>query len=297
MAVQEKRVAIGGVETRYVEAGPADAPAVLLLPPGLFGMGSLGGLFCPTLTLWETAWPALAGTNRVIALDTLGQGGTGGGSAEPVLDSALDHLSGFLNTLGIGRAHLVGHDEGAMLAVRLAFRDAAQVASCTIVSSPTVAPSGDGLNPLALANPLEPRLSAQGQRWVVERVSDSPHHATPALLEEAVSIGASEGARSVRGKLADGLAMARLTASVMKAKGENFAALREAGFAVPAMVVWGKDDPVAGPAYGRAIFELIAVRQTATQMHLLNRAGYFAYREQPRLFNGLVAGFVRALEG
>ncbi|HEY8611666.1 MAG TPA: alpha/beta fold hydrolase [Roseomonas sp.] len=288
--MEAKRIKVAGVETRYAEAGPADAPAILLIPPGLFGTGTLGGLFAPTLTLWDTALPALAGTNRVIALDTLGQGGTGIGTAEPTLDAALDHFAAFLDALGIGRAHLVGHDEGAMLAVRLAFRDPARIASCTIVSSPTVAPSGDGLNPLFLASPLEPRLSAQGQRWVLDRLSYTPHHATPALLEDAVSAGAP-GAKPVQGD-----AMARLSTSITKAKGDNFARWRDEGFPVPAMVVWGTHDPASGIAHARSVLELIAARQTATQMHLLNRAGYFAYREQPRLFNGLVAGFVRAVE-
>lgn len=295
--MEARHIAVAGVETRYVEAGPKEAPAIVLIPPGLFGTGTLAGLFCPTLALWDTAIPALAETNRVVALDTLGQGGTGAGGGEPTLDVALDHLAGFLDAMGIGRAHLVGHDEGAMLAVRLAFRDPARVASCTVVSSPTVAPSGDGLNPLFLANPLEPRLSAQGQRWVVDRLSYTPHHATPALLEDAVAAAASGAAGALRQRLSGGGAMARLAGSVMKAKGDNFGRWRDEGFPVPAMVAWGTHDPTSGIAHARTTLELIAVRQTAAQMHLINRAGYFAYREQPQLFNGLVAGFVRALEG
>lgn len=290
--MEVRHIAVAGVETRYAEAGRPDAPAIVLIPPGLFGTGTLGGLFCPTLALWDTAIPALAATNRVIALDTIGQGGTAAGDGAPGLDAALDHLAAFLDALAVPRAHLVGHDEGAMLAVRLAFRDPSRVASCTIVSSPTVAPSGDGLAPLFLAGPLEPRLSAQGQRWVLERLSYTPHHATAALLEDAVAAGAAPG-----GRLSDPSAMPRLTGSVMKAKGDNFARWREEGFPVPAMVVWGTHDPTSGIAHARSTLELIAARQTATQMHLLNRAGYFAYREQPDLFNGLVAGFVRALEG
>ncbi|WP_426954500.1 alpha/beta fold hydrolase [Muricoccus radiodurans] len=279
--MRTRMITAGGIATRIAEAG--SGPAIVLIPPGLFGHGTLGGLFCPTLNLWDTALPALAATNRVVALDTLGQGSTGAGTVPPTLDAALGHLTAVLDALGISRAHLVGHDEGAMLAVRLAFQDPGRVASCTLVSAPTVAPTGDGLNPLFLANPLEPRLSEQGQRWALERLSWSPHHINPALLADAVAAPPPAEAPALMG-------------TAMKAKGENFAAWRDTGFPVPAMVVWGQDDPAFGPAYGRSLFELIAARQPATQLHLLNRAGYFPYREQPRLFNGLVAGFVQAVE-
>ncbi len=269
-----KRMTVDGVETAYLEAG-SSGPVVVLLPCGLFGGGTLEGLFPTTAALWQPVLPALAQGCRVIALDTLGQGGTVRGTQDPSLEGALDHLTGFLAALDAGPTHLVGHDEGGMLAVRLALQSPALVASCTIVDGPSVAPSGDGVNNLVLKNPLQPLHSPQGRRWVAERVSANPNHLTPDLLQTAP--------------------VPSQTVSIAKAKGDNFARFRDAGLPVPAMLVWGQQDTLSPPAYGRSLFDIIAVHQTATQFHVLNQAGYFSYREQPGLFSRLVGGFVRAL--
>ena len=85
--------------------------------------------------------------------------------------------------------------------------------------------------------------------------------------------------------------------SLAKAKGATFADLRDTGLAVPGNVVWGRDDPVCPPAHGRELFEMIARRQRVAEMHLLNRAGYFPYREGPGAFAAVIAGFVRGVEG
>ena len=177
-----KRIAVAGVQTTYWEAGEA-GPVVVLLPCGLFGGGTLQGLFPTTAGLWQPVMPVIAQGCRVIALDTLGQGGTETGSETPSVEAAVEHLAALLSALKVERAHLVGHDEGGMLAVRLAFQSPDRVSSCTIVDSPSIAPSGDGLNSLVLNNPLQPTRSAQSLRWVAERVSASPHHLTPDLLQ------------------------------------------------------------------------------------------------------------------
>ena len=272
-----KRITVAGVGTAYHAAGDA-GPTIVLLPCGLFGGGSLQGLFPPTAGLWQPVMGELAEGCRVVALDTLGQGGTALPMGEPSLEAAVDHVMGVLDALDVRQAHLVGHDEGAMLAVRLAFQAPGRVASCTIVDSPTVAPSGDGLNSLVLKNPLQPPRSRQALRWLVERVSASPHHLSADL--EAATLEA---------------ATASATVSVAKAKGDNFARFRDEGFPVPAMLIWGQQDTLSPPPYGRALFDIIAERQTATQLHVLNQAGYFSYREQPGLFAKLVSGFVQAL--
>jgi len=289
---REGQLSVGGIRTRIVEAGQEGTSPLVLLTPGLFGTGTLGGLAAPTLRLWEPVLRALAAERRVIAMDTLGQGGTAAGDAEPSLDVALDHLAAVLDTLGARRLHLAGHDEGALLAIRLALRDPSRVASLTLVSAPSVAPTGDGLNPVVLANPLEPRLSVRGQRWVLERVSDSPHHVTDGLLAEMAELAAGDAAVASRARIAG----SRLARTSSRAKGDTFADLRETGLAMPTAVIWGMNDPVAPPEHGRELLALIAQRQPLAQFHLLNRAGYFAYREQPRLFAALVNGFLNAVE-
>lgn len=283
MSAVPRMIDVAGVPTRVAEAGSGTGAPLVLIPPGIFGLGTLAGLVRPTLRLWDPVVPALAASRRIVALDTLGQGGTGAGPGEASFGAALDHLAAALEALGLARAHLVGHDEGALLAIRLALRDPARVASVTLVSAPSVAPTGDGLDPLTLANPLGPRLSARGQRWALERVSFTGHHVTEDLVADAVAAAPP----ATQGPVAKTMA---------RAKGDTFADLRDAGLPVPAAVVWGLNDPVAPPAHGRELLELIARRQRVAQLHLVNRAGYFAYREQPALCAALVDGFLRGID-
>jgi pimeloyl-ACP methyl ester carboxylesterase len=272
-----KQIAAAGVNTAYLQAGD-QGPVIVLLSCGLFGGGTLQGLFPPTAALWAPVIGELSRHGRMLAPDTMGQGQTGRGLAAPSLEAAIDHVTAFLDALAVDRAHLVGHDEGAMLAVRLALLMPHRVASCTIVDSPTVAPSGDGVNSLVLQNPLQPPRSRQSLRWVVERVSASPHHYTAELEEACLAAAGTPEA-----------------VSFGAAKADNFARLRDIGLAVPAMLVWGQQDPLSPPYYGRALFDIIASRQPAMQLHVINSAGYFCYREQPGLFSRLVTGFVQAV--
>jgi pimeloyl-ACP methyl ester carboxylesterase len=41
-----------------------------------------------------------------------------------------------------------------------------------------------------------------------------------------------------------------------------------------------------------ALFEIIADSNPKSEMHIINEAGHFCYREQPRTFNSIIQAFV-----
>ena len=43
---------------------------------------------------------------------------------------------------------------------------------------------------------------------------------------------------------------------------------------------------------GQMLFELIADANPKSEMHIINRAGHFCYREQPETFNQVIKGFI-----
>ena len=63
----------------------------------------------------------------------------------------------------------------------------------------------------------------------------------------------------------------------------------------PTLVVWGYNDPTALFRRGQWLFDIIAESNPGSQMHVLNRAGHFCYREQAVAFNEAVKGFVKSL--
>ncbi|MFJ6719419.1 MULTISPECIES: alpha/beta fold hydrolase [unclassified Streptomyces] len=94
---------VNGTRLHYVDGG-AGRPLVLL------------GGWPQTWWQWHKVMPALARTHRVIAVDLRGMGGSAkpeGGYDKKTLAADVHAL---LAHLGIGRAHLVGHDIGAMVA-------------------------------------------------------------------------------------------------------------------------------------------------------------------------------------
>ncbi|MCH6545621.1 MAG: alpha/beta hydrolase [Deltaproteobacteria bacterium] len=78
-------------------------------------------------------------------------------------------------------------------------------------------------------------------------------------------------------------------------QGEQFIdvnGIRTRRLKTPTLVIWGYNDPTASLRRGQALFELIADSAPIAEMHVINKAGHFCYREQPETFNQVIRGFV-----
>ena len=103
---------VGPVEVFYREAGPADAPVILLLHG-----------YPTTSHMFRNLIPLLAGKYRVIAPDLLGFGLTKApprGQFDYTFDSMAKVLDGFTESLGLSRYALYIFDYGAPAGLRLA---------------------------------------------------------------------------------------------------------------------------------------------------------------------------------
>lgn len=114
---------VGGVSTRYAEAGPLDAPAVLML----HGTGGH----------WETFASNLGPMSkhfRCVAIDMVGNGF----SAKPDFDYEIpvyvDHAFATLDVLGIARASMIGTSLGSWVAVRAALTHPDRVEKLVLMS-------------------------------------------------------------------------------------------------------------------------------------------------------------------
>jgi len=120
---------IDGLETSYVEAGPADGPPVVLLHDGAWG-GS-------AVISWSAVIPYLTDRYRVVAPDLLGFGR----SAKAVrLDGGpygfrIDHVVKLVDALGIDKPlHVVGASFGGSLALNMLPRHWRRIASVMSIS-------------------------------------------------------------------------------------------------------------------------------------------------------------------
>jgi pimeloyl-ACP methyl ester carboxylesterase len=120
-AVHHRYATIDGHNLFYREAGPSDAPAVVLL----HGFPSSSYMFRDLL-------PKLAGRYRVIAPDHLGFGLSDAPSVEQfdyTFDALADLTAKLLTYLGLTRYAMYVHDYGAPIGWRLAVRTPASVAA------------------------------------------------------------------------------------------------------------------------------------------------------------------------
>ena len=122
MVVEERRIEVGGLPTRYLEAG-AGEPLVLLHALGESALD------------WRWVLPALARTRHVYAPDLPGFGG----SAKPQADYSLAFFerfaAGLLDALGLERAAVVGNSLGGHIALRLALSEPGRVDALVLVDS------------------------------------------------------------------------------------------------------------------------------------------------------------------
>jgi pimeloyl-ACP methyl ester carboxylesterase len=126
MRVSYRTVTVGDVAVFYREAGPVEAPVVLLL----HGFPSAGHMFRDLI-------PLVAGRYRVIAPDLPGFGNTTApprGSFDYTFDALARVIGGFVDALGLTRYALYVFDYGAPVGFRLALRHRERVAALVVQS-------------------------------------------------------------------------------------------------------------------------------------------------------------------
>jgi pimeloyl-ACP methyl ester carboxylesterase len=121
-AVRHRQIDLDRVDCFYREAGPADAP-VVLLPHGYP---------CSSYE-FRNYMPALADRWRLLAPDFPGSGYTHApGGFRHDFDGYAEFLEHFLDRLGVVRAAIYLHDFGSQIGLRLAIRRPALVAALII---------------------------------------------------------------------------------------------------------------------------------------------------------------------
>ncbi|HSK31744.1 MAG TPA: alpha/beta hydrolase [Candidatus Limnocylindria bacterium] len=288
MITEARFVDVGGIKTRYFDKGSGE---VLFLVHGSH-MGTPDA--CESALDWEFNFDALAARHRVIAMEKLGQGYTDNpkSDADYTMAATVRHAAGLLQTLALRDVHVVGHSRGGYVVARMTLEYPELVCSCTIVDSGTLAPGPSKTEYIMAAAP-KPRLSRESQRWCIEHYSHKPDHITRAWLDVAEEIGRSAKYQETVRKMEDeGLKRSQFFPQLAVHKEETLNWIMQGKLTQPTLLVWGYNDPTALLRRGHALFELIADGNPKSEMHIINEAGHFCYREQPEAFNQLVLGFV-----
>jgi pimeloyl-ACP methyl ester carboxylesterase len=284
----EKFIDVDGIRTRYYEAG--SGPVLALFHGGHFG--SHDAADCADD--WSLNFNELAKWFHVFAVDKIGQGFTDNPRRDEdyTMASVVQHSYGFLNALGLRKIHPVGHSRGAYLVARLVIEHPELFSSCILLDTNTLAP-GISKNETVMANPPQPRLSRESQRWVLQKYSYGYEHITAEWLDTMTRVAATAKYREAVDKMEEvGLRVSRFLPQLARQKDETLGIIRDRGFGMPTLLAWSHNDPTASIEQGHALFELIARSTADSRMYIFNRSGHFCYREHPAEFNEMLRSFV-----
>ena len=279
-------VDVDGIGTRYFEKGEGE-------PMVLVHGGHMGTVAADLADDWDLNFDALARHYRVYALDKLGMGFTDNPKTDDgyTIQAQTDHVSRFMETLGLGPAHLCGHSRGGYLVARLALQHPGQCRSCIIIDSGTLSP-GAGRNEIVHADPPLPLRSRECHRWVFERYSYSPACVTEGWLDVAVEAAHTpKYAEAVRKMSDEGLLATRFLPGLQRDLEETHRWLLDRGLQRPTLMLWGYNDPTAPLSQGMALMEFLTAKERRTYLHIFNESGHFCYREHPQAFNAAVRAF------
>jgi pimeloyl-ACP methyl ester carboxylesterase len=245
----------GRLKIRVLSAGDGD--------PVVFLHGA-GGLF------WDPFLDSLAAAHRVIAPEHPGAGQSSGlEHVEDLWDLVL-YYNEFLDTLGIGKATLVGHSFGGMVAAEIAATNPERVERLVLIAPIGLwrddhpVPDISGMPPenlpgLVLADPQGP-LAA---------MLPAPDPTDPEQLFTAA------------------MTMASILQFIwpLPDKGLHKRLYR---VKAPTLVVWGAQDALVHPAYGDDFVAAIA----DARLEVIDGAGHLPQLEQPERTIGVVTKFL-----
>lgn len=262
---------VGPWRTRVLRAGPADAPALMLMP-------GTGG----HLEAYAHNIAAFAEHFHVVAYDYPGHGYTTPATADLELPDYVEHLTGLLDVLGIDKAHLNGESLGGWVAVKFAATHPDRTLKLVLntpggtMARPEVMQRIRSLSQAAADDPSDEHIRARLQ-WLM---------ADPATVtDELVAIrrtiysrpGFAESMRHI------------LCLQDPQVRRRNLITDDELA-AVPhgALVVWTSNDPSGPAATGMDMADKIR----GGRFQHITDAGHWPQWEQRDTFNHLVVAFL-----
>ncbi|MDT5151535.1 MAG: hypothetical protein QOI01_3268 [Mycobacterium sp.] len=244
MTTHHRYAEIAGRQIFYREAGPSDAPGIVLL----HGTPASSHMY-------RNLIPALADRYRVIAPDYPGFGHSarpGVDDFDYTFDTLADHVDALLDHLGLTRYAMYVQDYGAPVGWRLALRYPDRITAIVTQNGNAYVEGfvGDAMEPLfaygrdrseANAKALRDLISIDGLKWqYTHGVSDPTVIDPDAWVNAHAAVADSEEAIAVQLELfADYVTNVELYPRVH----EYFRTSQ-----VPLLAVWGRNDQIFGPA-------------------------------------------------
>lgn len=257
------KLPVNGIDVAYDVHGAAGRPWVVMVHGFPF-----------TRATWSVQAAALAGEFRVLTWDLRGLGESGLGPVPQPLEAYVDDLLGLMDALDIQQAGLVGLSMGGYIALRAVQRVPGRFRALALCDTRSDPDSDEGKLGRAAAIKT---LHAGGLETFVTAM-------LPKLLHQPESTAGRELLALMRSNHAAGMTNAL---AAMQGRTDITPAL--ASFALPTLVMVGREDTLTPPA----LSESMAAKIPGARLVMLDNAGHVSNLEAPAAFNAALLAFLR----
>jgi pyruvate dehydrogenase E2 component (dihydrolipoamide acetyltransferase) len=224
------------------------------------------------LETWLFNIEALSGYGTVYALDLPGHGQSTKTLADASGAGLVQALTGFMDTLGLPRVHLVGHSLGGAVVLGTARHAPARTASLTLIDSAGLGPDIDA----AYIDGFVAATSRRELKPVLERLFADPSLVSRQLIDDVLKY-----------KRLDGVAEAlRALAAALFGGGRQREILTPAPAGLPLLVIWGREDRIIPAAHAGAL-------GGQARVEIMDGAGHMVHMERPARVNELILAHLK----
>ncbi|BBL79755.1 branched-chain alpha-keto acid dehydrogenase subunit E2 [Rubrobacter xylanophilus] len=256
---EPQSVEVAGRRIQYLGMGEGEPPLLLI-----HGFGG-------DMNIFVFNQETLSADRAVYALDLPGHGGSSKDVGAGDLDFFASVVEGFMDALGIERAHLAGHSMGGAVAGAFALAHPERVASLVLIAS---AGLGEEIN----AGYIEGFIAANRRREMrdaLRMLFADPELVTRDLVNDVLAYkrldGVEEALRTVAGRLFPGGRQARV--------------LDLSGVEAPILAVWGSEDRIVPAAHAENL-------PGGARVEIIEGKGHMVHMEAAGEVNRLIADFV-----
>lgn len=220
---------------------------------------------------WLFNIDALGEKATVYALDLPGHGQSSKALANPGLHSLTEALGGFMDKLGIGAAHLVGHSMGGAVAMQMALDHPTKVKSLTLICSAGLGPD--------IGSYVDDYVAAQGRKDlkpVLEQLFADKSLVSRQLVDDVLKYKRLDGVDQV---------LKALSAALFGGSKQHDApGAKLAGKLPPTLVIWGSQDEIIPATHAKNL--------PGAKVHVLEGAGHMVFMEKASDVNNLIKSHI-----
>ncbi len=257
---EPETVEVGGKNIQYLKMGEGEGVPLLLL----HGFGG-------DINIWVFNQEALAAERTVYAIDLPGHGGSTKDVGEGDLVSLVDVVEGFMDAMGIEKAHVFGHSMGGAIAGSLAIKHPERVQSLALIASAGLGEeiNGEYIESFIAANRRKEMKSALGLLFADQDLVNRQ------LVNDVIKF-----------KRLDGVDEAlRKTANKLFPGGKQADVPDLSNVEVPMLVVWGREDQIVPVSHSENV-------PGHARVEILDDTGHMPQMEAAGQVNRLIGEFL-----